>query len=268
MAQAKEPLAESNLVVPASRPTPLGTLGRLPLELRCMVYSSVFAAASTALTRTSQALYIETQDSLSEHAMYRVTVKENQDRGNLDCVISGRVGDPQLLVLPTSVRNLDFHIPWLRLRMSRRVVVEKLAAIFNSIILQLRKPKHCRLTFKEFYDQTPVEVASLAVLQRFDAVSVTLEAGITLSRDSALERQGMSSCGKNFIPRIKEALGAKTRHPASTVLHTVRYVRADKWVVILKDREEDERGEYQMSNVKAGLHYIRGIPESRPRTYE
>ena len=56
----------------SSGPTPCGLFGRLPQELRDIIYEDVFSAGHISLTRSSRALYENSKLALSKHGVYRV----------------------------------------------------------------------------------------------------------------------------------------------------------------------------------------------------
>ena len=55
--------------------SPLGTLAKVPLELRDLIYKDIFAAGATALTRTSKAIYADTKVALREWGIYRLQIE-------------------------------------------------------------------------------------------------------------------------------------------------------------------------------------------------
>ena len=158
----------------ASRsPTPLATLGKLPLELRRLIYGPLFKAGSVALTRVSKTMNEDTKASVSEHGVYHVTIAPNDDNG-FKCLIAGVAIESSTPVIPTHVQNLalDF-LPDYELHGSFNDEMQepRLCAIVNGIILQLEKTKHCRLTFGVL-DQAMRVVLALEVLHKFESVNV------------------------------------------------------------------------------------------------
>ncbi|CAF9936494.1 MAG: hypothetical protein HETSPECPRED_010350 [Heterodermia speciosa] len=57
------------------QPSPYGSFGILPIEIRELIYGPVFAAGSVAVTRASKAFYEDTKRALYVHGVYRVPVR-------------------------------------------------------------------------------------------------------------------------------------------------------------------------------------------------
>ena len=62
-------------MAPTSPISPLGTIGKLPLEVRNMVYGFVFAAGQTALARTSKDLHADTETALFQYGVLKVDLE-------------------------------------------------------------------------------------------------------------------------------------------------------------------------------------------------
>ena len=61
---------------------PLGILGKLPKEIRDLIYGFALAAGSTSITRASKYLYTDTKQKLLQHGVYRVRVMYHKDLEN------------------------------------------------------------------------------------------------------------------------------------------------------------------------------------------
>ena len=164
----------TNSIITSRAPTPLGTLGKLPLELRRLVYEPLFNASSVALTRVSKTMNEDTKASLQEHGVYHITIASAEDY-NFKCLIAGVATESSTPpVIPSHVQNLALDFPpdygldkWFNdVRQEPR-----LCAIVNGIVLQLGKTKYCRLNFGVFGQATRV-VLALEVLLNFERVDV------------------------------------------------------------------------------------------------
>ena len=60
-----------------SAPTPFGLLGRLPQEIRDIIYEDVFSAGHISLAQTSKALHENSRSALSQYGVYRVRFCRN-----------------------------------------------------------------------------------------------------------------------------------------------------------------------------------------------
>ena len=71
-------------ITPNSQDSPFGSLTILPKEIREMIYATVFAAGSVALTRVSKAFHEDTRRALEHHGVYRVLIEFEATWSNWD----------------------------------------------------------------------------------------------------------------------------------------------------------------------------------------
>ena len=124
--------------------TNLGMLGRLPQELRDIIYQDVIASGHTSILRTSKALYKDMKPVVSSHGLYRVQIIHGSYRNGR----SRYALDRQFSIAP-QVQNMEIHIQegaGKRWQVERSGIVSKdLEPIFHAILNPVEVPSYCRL---------------------------------------------------------------------------------------------------------------------------
>ena len=126
-------------------PTPTGSLGKIPKELRDVVYGMVFAAGKTTLLRASKALWADSKDALFKHAVYR-TVMEYDDVHNIYRWDRFRRLRPSNL---TNIQNIHVVIRWFidDEDSDRCFSCYSQEKILNGLIGSMQNTKSCKLSF-------------------------------------------------------------------------------------------------------------------------
>ena len=205
-------------------PTSFGVLGKLPLEIRYMIYEVLFAAGNVDLARVSKALQQDTEESLSEHGVCRVTVAHRLNPGH-------KV-QAQLPTIPFHVRNLFFHIVrWHHVSCPLRTKPCNLDEFFQRAAGHLKKPKNLRLSF-EIWEFDLYVVDSMWALPKFQAVNVEFESRDRLNMSNPLCRGVTMRRARRVAEHITDVLAPQSvseKTPKLTVLCTFSGVTPKEW---------------------------------------
>ena len=255
--------------VNSESPTAFGTLGKLPLEIRSMIYGTLFVLGSIALTRASKALYADTKQSLNKHGACRVRVQQVCGRVNGFYVLR-YAQDLQLNSIPRHVPTLALTLHFERICCPAARVyheVDHLEELFGNVVDRLAKPQRCHLTL-DFEDLEPKRMDpiivrrrfdALKVLRRFQAVTVEVSYGRWINRNWS--QIWLKDHIKDYNPmfaKIKDMLTPNDPldpGPNVTIFRTIRYVAEDGWVKYLEDKEEDERIAFKLPETSDRLHH-------------
>ena len=213
-----------------SGPSPFGTFGNLPLEVRYMIYEPIFAAGSVDITRASKALYEDTKESLGDHGVCRVTVVPDSKHGHKVFA--------QLPTVPSHVRNLLFHIvrrhiPFYPLEME----FYELEDLFQQATGHLKKPKNLQLIF-EIWEHDLYVIDSMFVLPNFQAVKVEIESQHHVYLRNTLCKAVTLRRALRIANHVKDVLAPQDESeeaPKLTVLCNLRCVTPEEWQQYLKN---------------------------------
>ena len=222
----------TTIAMPRS-PTPFGTLSKLPFEIRCMIYKTLFAAGVVNLIRASKALHQDTKESLGEHGVCRVTVGHHDNPRHMV--------KAQLPIIPFHMRNLIFHIVrrpntsyWLGTRPC------DLKDIFRRATGHLKKPKNLKLVF-EIWEHDLYVIESMVVLPKFQTVNVELESHDRLNFSDSLFKDVVMRRARRVAEHIKDVLTKQydsEEAPKLTVLCSLSCVAPEEWEHYLKNGAE------------------------------
>ena len=123
--------------VDSRNPTPFGLLGKLPLELRCMIYKTLFVLGSIALTRASKDLYADTKPFLYKYGACRVRVQQVCDRDNRANYVFRYGQDFQLDSIPSYVPTLALTLHLERICYPAARVYHVVDELGDSLVISL-----------------------------------------------------------------------------------------------------------------------------------
>ena len=167
--------SSSDITPTPTQGTELGLLITLPKELRELIYSYLFNAGSTTITRTSKALMLDTKESLTKHGFYRL--KFDQRTGPHPLY---RFHPPNPPLMGERVRNLEIRLsvggggdPFLSVRSMRgselRSTIREYADMMHK-----RKICHVRVDVRYAQDMQDIPLMVLKAVQDFKYVTVEI----------------------------------------------------------------------------------------------
>ena len=222
-----------------SGPSPFGTFGNVPLELRHMIYEPLFAAGSVDLTRASKALYEDTKESLGSHGVCRVTVVQDSEPGH-------RVF-AQLSTIPSNVQNLLFNMIG-PANVSYPLGTEfcDFRDLFQRATGHLKKPKNLQLIF-EIWDHDTwflYNADPMGVLPKFQTVNVETDSQDPAYMSNWLYGSATLERALNIASRMKEVFAPQDdpeEAPKLTVRCDLRCVTPEEWKKYLENGTQNLR---------------------------
>ena len=236
----------------ARGPTPLGTPGVLPYELRCMIYKSLFLAESTCLTRVSKKWAADTKESMKKYYEFHTTMQWDRERDMFRSELGSRP-------IPADLALLTIHI--ILSRTCNNIGGEReLRDLIRQVVDRARLHLNCHVSIELLGIKLTTNfrwVYALEPLRKFKAVTVGVESGVLRNRDVALEVQWIHHVERRYYHTIVATIQSypgplfKKDRTLKIVGHTFWYVASDGWVKALKDREEDECIDYRFPRLGA-----------------
>lgn len=253
----------TNQQVLAPTPTPLGTLGVLPYELRCMIYKFVFLAESTSLTRVSKTLAADTKASINKYYEFHTTIQKNRDQRQFRSDFGSRP-------IPANLENLTIHII-LGMAAVKPGGERGLEDLVGQVVARAKQHKHCHISIELIgyqYVSSFEWTYALTPLRKFKIVTVEVVSGVFTNRESALNMYSMHHKDSHSFEKTIEAIqsvlspqaGYREGKELTIVGHTIQYVALDGWVKALKEREEDERVDHRFPRL--GEEFPEGVAYS------
>ena len=154
----------------------LGMLGRLPQELRDIIYEDVISTGHTSILRTSKALFKNMKPVIGIHGLYRVRIAHCGWYGNDEYFL------PQQFPNRRRRQNLKIRIeetePGFQVERSG-IKSRNLATILHAVVDPIEKPTYCCLKLEQpfHYPVRPEAFQSLELLRVFKTVDV--QAGLS-----------------------------------------------------------------------------------------